>query len=71
MLDNTDKKWITETVDGRLDERLAEQEERFNKVLDERFTNAIETFDRKIDERFHSFETRFMLVLENVVSSRL
>jgi len=56
MLDNADKKWISETVDERLDER---------------FANAIENFDRKIDERFHSFETRFMLALENVVSSRL
>lgn len=71
MLDSNDKKWIRETIDERLDERFADAEKRLNKVMDERFADAIETFDRRINERFDAFETRFMLLMENVLSSRL
>ena len=30
-----------------------------------------ETIDERLDERFDAFETRFMLLMENVLSSRL
>lgn len=71
MLDNSDKKWIEETIDSRLDERFEEQNKKLNRVIDERFADAIESFEQRINERFDAFETRFMLMMENEIAPML
>ena len=60
-----------ERMNKVMDERFADAEKKLNKVMGERFADAIETFDQRINERFDTFETRFMLLMENEITPLL
>ena len=53
MLDNSDKKWIEETIDEKLEVKLdAKLEEKLEAKLEEKLEEKLET---KFEEKFHAF----------------